>query len=133
MESASRHVRAGLRAAPVFTVGFAAVLVVTTAVPLCAADFDWSNPGESETAAVKTALREDFPAGLEALLYDGLETDQRLPEGRARVPLISLAVMANNEEAIRFLLAQGADIDAMSTGIVEDSAAFNDSLRRLSK
>lgn len=130
MESASGYVRAGLRIAPVFT---AAAVLVVTAVALPAAGYDWSNPGKSETAAVKTALREGFPESLEALLYDGLEADQRLPEGRARVPLLSLAVMAENEEAVRFLLAQGADIDAMSTGIVEDSASFNDSLQRLSK
>ena len=103
-----------------------------TASPLAAADYDWSKPGKSETAAVQDALRAESPAGLEALLYDGLEADQRLPEGRAKVPLISLAVKENNAETVLFLLAQGADVDAMSTGIVEDSAAFNDSLRRLS-
>jgi len=133
MGSASRQVRARLRAAPVFTVTFAATLAVTGAAPLTAADHDWSNPGKSETTAVQGALRDDFPAGLEALLYDGLEADQRLPEGRANVPLISLAVKEGNVEAVRFLLVQGADIDAMSMGIIEDGAAVSDSLRRLSK
>jgi len=133
MERASQPSRACLRASPVTLTGFAAVLAVTTAASLPAADYDWSDPGRKETSAVLAAVRESSPADMEALLYDGLEVDQRLPQGGASVPVISLAVIGGSEKAVQFLLAQGADIDAMSTGIVEDSASFNDSLRRLSK
>ena len=133
MESASGSSRARLRAAPALRAGLAAALAVTTAFPAAAADYDWSSPGKKETSAVVAALREPSTAALEALLYDGLEADQRLPRGRAMVPVLSLAVQEGDEKPVRLLLDRGADLDAMSTGIVEDSAAFTESLRKLSK
>jgi ankyrin repeat protein len=96
-------------------------------------DYDWSRPGTSETEAVISAIEKGDTAGLEALLNDGLDVDELLPDGQHRIPPISIAAAAGQVAVIEYLLAQGADVDRMSMGEAVDKERFRDRYKDLGR
>ena len=100
----------------------AVLLLCVAAVPVRparAADYDWREPGKAETAAVLSCLRQGDTAGLVALFEDGLDIDQLLPLDNDHIPILSLAISTGRLKLVEFILAEGADVDTMSTTIMQ--------------
>ena len=85
---------------------------------LLAEEYDWDNPGWTETQLLLAVMRNGNTEILEECLDGGLPVDSLIRINNDRVPLLSLAVSTGQVGLAEFLLARGADVDQMSIATV---------------